>query len=860
MTCKNSQNLEFARKFTLEEFKSLDEKFDNIKTPIEAVDFFDNTIRKEKVGVNEDDSKVTITLYLNQQGLYHQIVIPLDKNGGATGNNILSVNNNTNYGSTNNLDNIFNNTENTNYSQFLGLGTQNTVDTANNYFDSNNTKYDNLGGYTTENTNFGLEDLGTASVPLPSSNSNQYINSNYGTTYDATPIIPTQTLPTTDTKTNTFDINEFVKASPNIVPPVINELMRPSFNKKTSPSKFVIRSPQVQTTNSKIDFEIEQRRSIFTSPVTFSLPRRYKKLLESNHKPESEIQPQPSLVLNTLNSQPQPGIDSISNNPQTNFDYNTFQASEQNYNYDSYQPQPQPTMDYGSYQYQEQPKVESYHTQQNIEYNTFQSQPQPQEKNTTYQPQPLQKIGLNGYQSPPLVKTERSTQTFEQKIFSKPASLRPSLEQRMNPTKKYKFGITLFKSPDNIATIEKITEVTRKTETKIVNDNDDKIKSLEGDTNSLRTGHQKLQDKLNELTNEINFYKNQIGNLERDKSNNELDDLRAENRAIKQQLSELNNLRDSSAEIKYLRNQLSELDPLRRKAAEVDSIKDQLRELNDLKARVNDLSSVRSQLDELNRLKNQVNQMNNMKDQLNELNDLKRRIAEAENYKKQVEEMEAQRNQYENDIQNLRNSQRIEMLKFKKMAKSQYDSSTSSRQLIFDERIKNITVKGDIIRNMDELEMITRKINKKNNKIILNLIYKATADSDKAEAFHEKCDDARSTLVLVETNKGKRFGGFTTCTWRGDCVEKKDSEAFIFSLDKMMTYDIISGEDAIGCYPKFGPIFLGCQIRIYDDAFSKGGTTYEKGLNYNTEEDYELTGGDRIFLVKEIEVYEVINQ
>ena len=50
------------------------------------------------------------------------------------------------------------------------------------------------------------------------------------------------------------------------------------------------------------------------------------------------------------------------------------------------------------------------------------------------------------------------------------------------------------------------------------------------------------------------------------------------------------------------------------------------------------------------------------------------------------------------------------------------------------------------------------------------------------------------------------------------------------------------------------------QIRIYDDAFSKGGTTYEKGLNYNTDEDYVLNGGDRIFGVKEIEVYEVIVQ
>ena len=76
----------------------------------------------------------------------------------------------------------------------------------------------------------------------------------------------------------------------------------------------------------------------------------------------------------------------------------------------------------------------------------------------------------------------------------------------------------------------------------------------------------------------------------------------------------------------------------------------------------------------------------------------------------------------------------------------------------------------------------------------------------------------------------------------------------------MKIYENIPGELAIGCYPNYGPIFLGCQIRIYDNAFSKGGTTFEKGLNFNTQEDYELTDGERTFNVKEIEVYEVIIQ
>ena len=75
----------------------------------------------------------------------------------------------------------------------------------------------------------------------------------------------------------------------------------------------------------------------------------------------------------------------------------------------------------------------------------------------------------------------------------------------------------------------------------------------------------------------------------------------------------------------------------------------------------------------------------------------------------------------------------------------------------------------------------------------MNLLYKTTADSDKAEAFHKKCDKAQSTLVLIETDKGKRFGGFTKCSWEGECIEKKDEDAFVFSLDKMMTYDNIPG-------------------------------------------------------------------
>ena len=137
------------------------------------------------------------------------------------------------------------------------------------------------------------------------------------------------------------------------------------------------------------------------------------------------------------------------------------------------------------------------------------------------------------------------------------------------------------------------------------------------------------------------------------------------------------------------------------------------------------------------------------------------------------------------------------------------------------------------------------------------LIYRASEHGDSAKKFHEKCDNHEMTLILVETTKGVRFGGFTTKTWDGNCVKKIDNNAFVFSIDKNKIYDVHNNDFAIGAYPKFGPVFFGCQIRIYDEFFKKGGTTCHRGLNYNTKIDYELNNGEQSFIVKEIEVYDV---
>ena len=161
-----------------------------------------------------------------------------------------------------------------------------------------------------------------------------------------------------------------------------------------------------------------------------------------------------------------------------------------------------------------------------------------------------------------------------------------------------------------------------------------------------------------------------------------------------------------------------------------------------------------------------------------------------------------------------------------------------------------------IIHKYAEVDDIVSKIQLKLKAgVKFMLVYSASRDGDKAKTFHSKCDAQKMSLVLVETTKGVRFGGFTMKDWGGKCVKKIDNEAFVFNLNTRKCFDVIKNEFAIGGYPKFGPVFFGCQIRIYDDFFKKGGTTCHRTLNYNTKKDYELNNGEQNYIVKEIEVY-----
>ena len=179
----------------------------------------------------------------------------------------------------------------------------------------------------------------------------------------------------------------------------------------------------------------------------------------------------------------------------------------------------------------------------------------------------------------------------------------------------------------------------------------------------------------------------------------------------------------------------------------------------------------------------------------------------------------------------------------------------------------NLSIDTKIFKSEEEISFIKKCISNKlyNNleqNFTFKLLYRATRDGDKASTFHKYCDGICPLIILVKTKKEIRFGGFTETYYEStkEYKGKRDDKAFIFSLDKLKSYNIEKGQNAILCFKNYGPVFYGnkySNIFLNDNFFKTEGTVAKKGDRFLTKEDYEINMGEQTFNTKQIEVYQV---
>jgi len=184
-------------------------------------------------------------------------------------------------------------------------------------------------------------------------------------------------------------------------------------------------------------------------------------------------------------------------------------------------------------------------------------------------------------------------------------------------------------------------------------------------------------------------------------------------------------------------------------------------------------------------------------------------------------------------------------------------------EFIYEEFLDNTSIikeKKEIDLVLDKVRIIFHKSYK--NFLNLKLLYSASKDGDSAEVFHSLCDGIAPLIVLIKTTKNVIFGGYTEApySFTKKRIGNKDDNAFIFSINKMKTYDVEKGTNATCSFRDYGPVFYGyeyCNIYLFGDFFNDEGNVAKKGDRYNTTEDFEINNGEQKFLVKELEVYQV---
>jgi len=102
------------------------------------------------------------------------------------------------------------------------------------------------------------------------------------------------------------------------------------------------------------------------------------------------------------------------------------------------------------------------------------------------------------------------------------------------------------------------------------------------------------------------------------------------------------------------------------------------------------------------------------------------------------------------------------------------------------------------------------------------LIYRGSKDGWGYADFHRCCDNKGATVTLFKTDKGRRFGGFSSVSWDKSKAFKQDTKSFLFSLDLELYFPIADPSKSIACSSNLGHAFgiSGADLSAFDAPFN----------------------------------------
>ena len=256
------------------------------------------------------------------------------------------------------------------------------------------------------------------------------------------------------------------------------------------------------------------------------------------------------------------------------------------------------------------------------------------------------------------------------------------------------------------------------------------------------------------------------------------------------------------------------------------------------------------------------------KQQVEEINFTKNMISKISSNLQKCEEDNKNNDVNLNNLKNKASKLYDLFYQFKKNQKPQIPKQINNQgpseevmlTLTKEERYRILGIKSDIVHTLQELFYLSRCLSQE-KATKLDLLFKGPYQNFSAIIYHSSLDNIVPCLILVETDKGARFGGFTNQTWKGENVYKKDPTAFLFSLNYLEKYPIRQDCVSNAIFVKGDYLFSFGKgdLIIYDQCNRK----YCKSefprsymcLNNQVDPRYRLTKYYNEFIVKDLEVF-----
>ena len=153
------------------------------------------------------------------------------------------------------------------------------------------------------------------------------------------------------------------------------------------------------------------------------------------------------------------------------------------------------------------------------------------------------------------------------------------------------------------------------------------------------------------------------------------------------------------------------------------------------------------------------------------------------------------------------------------------------------------------------------------NIVNISFLYRGSENSFSSKIFHQRCDNNRSTLTFIRSEKGRCFGAYSLISWESNKENKFDENSFIFSFDERMKFllneekkdNVLIYNEILG--PNFGSDLTITDVcNVNNNSFSEIGCNYNlkiMPIKYQTNESFSILAGEHNFKVLEYEVYQI---